>query len=291
MDEPELDTAKLAEGAWTLALRTPTLPPATHTNTVVFGGDRLLIVEPATPHPLEQARLAALLDRLQAEGREVVGIMLTHHHADHIGHAEGLRARLNVPILAHPATAARLGFAVDQHVDEGWSIDLGGGHRVEALHTPGHAPGHLVVWERASNVAHVGDLVAGEGTILVDPSDDGDMGVYLDSLRRMQALAEQVAVEHGRAPIFVPAHGPTLHDSVGVVRYYIAHRLKREHAVRRAIVEQGARAFTEVVRLAYADTPMAPWPLAAMSVEAHLRKLIRDGEIIREGPRLSPNSS
>lgn len=287
----DVNEPKLAEGAWSLALRTPTLPPATHTNTVVFGGDRLLIVEPATPHPSEQARLAALLAELQAEGREVVGIVLTHHHADHIGHAEGLRDRLSVPILAHPLTAARLGFTVDQHVDEGWSIDLGGGHRVEALHTPGHAPGHLVVWERASNVAHVGDLVAGEGTILVDPSDDGDMGVYLDSLRRMQALAEQVAAESGRAPIFVPAHGPTLPDSIGVARHYIAHRLKREQAVRRAIVEQGARAFTEVVRLAYADTPTAPWPLAAMSVEAHLRKLIRDGEIIRDGPRLSPSSS
>lgn len=285
----EMDTPKLAEGAWALALLTPTLPPATRTTTLVLGGDRLLIVEPATPHPLEQAKLAALLAELQAEGREVIGILVTHHHGDHIGHAEGLRARLDVPILAHPATAARLNFTVDQHVDEGWSIDLGSGHRVEALHTPGHAPGHLVVWERASNVAHVGDLVAGEGTILVDPSDDGDMGLYLDSLRRMQALAEQVAVERGRAPIFVPAHGPTLHDSIGIVRHYIAHRLAREDKVRRAIVEQGARAFTEVVRLTYADTPSAPWPLAAMSVEAHLRKLIRDGEIIRDGASLSPS--
>jgi ribonuclease/clavin/mitogillin len=277
---------KLAEGAWSLALLTPTLPPATRTNTVVFGGDRLLVVEPATPHPLEQARLAALLDQLRAQGREVVGILLTHHHSDHVGHAESLRARLDVPIFAHRATAERLGFAIDQHVDEGWSIDLGGGHRVDALHTPGHAPGHLVAWERGSDVAHVGDLVAGEGTILVDPSDDGDMGLYLDSLRRMQAAAEQFASERGRPPIFVPAHGPTLHDSIGVARRYIAHRLAREDKVRRAIVEQGASAFTEVVRLAYADTPTAPWPLAAMSVEAHLRKLIRDGEIVRDGAKL-----
>jgi ribonuclease/clavin/mitogillin len=281
VDEPEL-----VEGAWSLALLTPTLPPATRTNTVVFGGDRLLVVEPATPHPAEQARLAALLAALRAEGREVVGILITHHHVDHVGHAEALRARLDVPIFAHPATAERVDFGVDQHVDEGWSIDLGGAHRVEVLHTPGHAPGHLVVWERASNVAHVGDLVAGEGTILVDPSDDGDMGLYLDSLRRMQQAAEQAAAERGRAPIFVPAHGPTLHDSIGVLGHYVAHRLAREHKVRRAIVEQGASAFTEVVRLAYADTPSAPWPLAAMSVEAHLRKLIRDGEIVREGASL-----
>ncbi len=283
MDEP-----KLAEGAWSLALLTPTLPPATRTNTVVFGGDRLVIVEPATPHPAEQARLAELLASLQAEGREVVGILLTHHHSDHIGHAEGLRERLGVPIWAHSATAARLGFAIDQHVDEDWSLDLGSGHRIELVHTPGHAPGHLVVWERASNVAHVGDLVAGEGTILVDPSDDGDMGLYLDSLRRMQALAEQVMAERGQAPMFVPAHGRVLPDSIGITGHYVAHRLAREHKVRRAIVEQGARAFVDVVRLAYADTPTAPWPLAAMSVEAHLRKLVREGEILRDGAVLQP---
>ncbi|MFV8750062.1 MBL fold metallo-hydrolase [Nannocystaceae bacterium ST9] len=283
MDEP-----KLAEGVWSLALRTPTLPPATSTNTVVFGDERLVIVEPATPRPDEQARLAGLITGLQAEGREVVGILLTHHHGDHVGHAEGLRERLGVPIWAHSATAARLGFAVDEHVDEGWSLELGGGHRVELVHTPGHAPGHLVVWERASNVAHVGDLVAGEGTILVDPSDDGDMGLYLDSLRRMQALAERSVVERGAPPIFVPAHGPVLRDSIAITRYYVSHRLAREQKVRAAIVEQGAREFAAVVRLAYADSPSAPWPLAAMSVEAHLRKLIREGELVREGALLRP---
>lgn len=283
MNEP-----KLAEGAWSLALLTPTLPPATRTTTLVLGGDRLLIVEPATPHPEEQARLAALIASLAAEGREVVAILLTHHHVDHIGHAQELRTRLDVPILAHPATAARLRFAVDETIDEGWSIDLGAGHRAEALHTPGHAPGHLMIWERASNVAHVGDMVAGEGTILVDPSDDGDMGLYLDSLRRMQSLAERSLAERGRAPIFVPAHGPVLPDSIGVTRHYIAHRLAREAKVRRAILEQGARSFSEVVRLTYADTLAAPYPLAAMSVEAHLRKLVREGEVVREGAELRP---
>jgi glyoxylase-like metal-dependent hydrolase (beta-lactamase superfamily II) len=275
------DDSRLAEGAWLLALRTPTLPPATHTNTLIVGGDRLLVIEPASPHADEQARLEALLEQLRAEGRSLAGIVLTHHHVDHVGHAERLRDRLATPILAHPATAARLDFAVDQTIDEGWSLALGDGARVAALHTPGHAPGHLVIWEQQSGIAHVGDLVAGQGTILVDPSDDGDMAVYLDSLRRMGDLAEQ----HGSA-VFVPAHGPVQRDGPAITRHYVAHRLAREAKIRKAVVEQGARDSLEIARLAYADTPGAPLPLAQMAVEAHLRKLIREGELVREGGRV-----
>lgn len=275
---------KLATGAWMLALRTPTLLPATHTNTLILGTDRLIVVEPASPHPDEQARLEALLATLRAEGREIVGIVLTHHHVDHVGHAEQLRDRIGAPILAHPATAERLGFAIDEPIDEGWSLELGGGQRVEALHTPGHAPGHLVIWETASQIAHVGDLVAGQGTILVDPSDDGDMALYLDSLRRMGARAGQAA----SPVVFVPAHGPAQRDPVAITSHYVAHRLAREAKVRAAVLEQGARDSLTIARLAYADSPGAPLPLAQMSVEAHLRKLIREGELVREGAHVRP---
>jgi ribonuclease/clavin/mitogillin len=265
-----------------LALETPTLPPATSTNTLVIGGDRLLIIEPATPHAREQARLHSLLAELGAEGRTLAGIIITHHHADHIGHASALREAHGIPIFAHPETAARLDFSIDETIDEGWSMDLGGGHTIEALHTPGHAPGHLLLWDAATEVAHAGDLVAGEGTILVDVRDSGDMGVYLDSLRRMsQRVRSRAAL--GRSPIFVPAHGPILHDPATVLDHYVAHRLAREDKVRRAVIEQGRRSFVRILASAYADTPKRLWPLAALSVEAHLRKLVADGELVRDG--------
>jgi ribonuclease/clavin/mitogillin len=281
------DSARVAEGAWVLALDTPTLPPATATNTLVIGGDRLLIIEPATPHAREQARLDALLAELKAEGRTLAGIIVTHHHADHIGYATALRETHGIPIFAHPETAARLDFSIDQHIDEGWSFELGDGHTLEALHTPGHAPGHLVLWDRKTELAHAGDLVAGEGTILVDVRDAGDMGVYLDSLRRMAArVRERVAI--GRSPIFVPAHGPILHDPAALLDHYVAHRLAREDKVRRAVVEQGRRSFIRILASAYADTPKRLWPIAALSVEAHLRKLVAEGELVRDGQGARP---
>ncbi|PRQ03811.1 MBL fold metallo-hydrolase [Enhygromyxa salina] len=277
----------IAEGAWVLALETPTLPPATATNTLVVGGDRLLIVEPATPHPRERARLDALIASLLAEGRALAGIVVTHHHVDHIGYAPGLRDAHEIPIFAHPQTASRLEFAVDTHIDEGWTIDLGGGHVVEALFTPGHAPGHLVIWDRKTDVAHAGDLVAGEGTILVDVSDGGDMGVYLDSLRRMAGHVRRLQAE-GRSPAFVPAHGPVLPDPVAVLDHYVSHRLAREDKIRRAVIEGKSRAFLGILAAAYDDVPKHLWPIAAMSVEAHLRKLVADGELVRAGKGARP---
>ncbi|WP_258183096.1 MBL fold metallo-hydrolase [Enhygromyxa salina] len=281
------EQAQIAAGAWVLALDTPTLPPATATNTLVIGGDRLLIVEPATPHAREQARLDALVGELLAEGRTLAGVVITHHHVDHVGYATALRDAHDIPIFAHAETASRVPFEVDTQIAEGWSIDLGDGHELEALHTPGHAPGHLVLWDRKTEVAHAGDLVAGEGTILVDVSDGGDMSTYLDSLRRMAARV-RARRELGRAPSFVPAHGPVLDDPAAVLDHYVAHRLAREDKVRRAVVEGGRRAFLGILASAYADTPKRLWPIAALSVEAHLRKLVDDGELVREGRGARP---
>jgi endoribonuclease LACTB2 len=280
-----VDTAEscIVEGAWVLALDTPTLPPATATNTLIVGGDRLLIIEPATPHPREQAKLDALLARLRAEGRELLGIVITHHHVDHVGYAQALREAHEIPIFAHAETAARVEFSIDVEIDEGWTLELGDGHRIEALHTPGHAPGHLLMWEHKTGLAHAGDLVAGEGTILVDVRDGGDMGIYLDSLRRMAARVRELDPDRSGQVRFVPAHGPVLADPVAVLEHYVAHRLAREAKVRRAVVDEGRHTFVGILASVYADTPKRLWPLAGLALEAHLRKLVDDGELVREG--------
>ncbi len=288
MTEPD-PQPRIAEGAWMLALDTPTLPPATATNTLILGGDRLLIIEPATPHAREQARLDALLRRLRAEGHELAGVVLTHHHPDHIGYAEALRATHAIPIYAHAETARRVNFAIDVEIADGWTLALGDGHELEALHTPGHAPGHLLLWERKTGLVHAGDLVAGEGSILIDVRDDGDMRVYLDSLRATAERVRAADPERRGAVRFVPAHGPVLDDPVAVLDHYVAHRLAREAKVRRAVVEGGRRSFLGILAQAYADTPKRLWPLAGLALEAHLRKLVDDGELVREGKGARPS--
>ena len=98
----------LADGVCRLALRTPTLPPATSTNLLIVGRSRLALVEPATPFEDERRVLDDALERLAAQGRRVAMLLVTHHHVDHVGDVERLRQRHGVPLLAHAATAERL---------------------------------------------------------------------------------------------------------------------------------------------------------------------------------------
>ncbi len=268
---------ELAPGLLRLALRTPTLPPATATNTLVVIDERVAIIEPGTPHADEQARLLAELDALAASGRPLAAILLTHHHGDHIGAAEVVRAHTGAPILAHAETAARLRFAVDRTLDDGETVTLGPRAVLQAVFTPGHAPGHLVYLEHSSGIAHAGDMIAGEGTILIDPYDGGDMAQYLASLQRVAGLG---------ARALVPAHGPVQREPAAVLARYVAHRLAREAAVLAAL-HDGPQPLATVLARAYADTPQPLWPLAERSLEAHLRKLVAEGRVRRDGEHVA----
>ena len=256
-----------------LALRTPTLPPATTTNTLIVGVDKLVIIEPATPHGDEQQRLDQVLDRFEAEGRTVVGIALTHHHRDHIGYAEVLRRRRDVPIHAHRETAARLPFVVDELLDDGDRIELGGGRTLDAVHTPGHAPGHLVFVDSHTGIAHAGDMVAGEGTILIDPDDGGDMADYLASLAKLRGLG---------VTRLVPAHGPNIDEVESTIDALIEHRLQRERKLV-ASLAAGAQSLHRLLERVYDDKPPSVWPLALRSLRAHLDKLVGEGRVEMDG--------
>ncbi|MEZ4385184.1 MAG: MBL fold metallo-hydrolase [Nannocystaceae bacterium] len=267
---PELDV--IDRGLARLALRTPTLPPATTTNTLIVGERRLAVIEPATPEPAEQAALNAAIAAKIAAGGELVAIIITHHHGDHVAYADGLRRRFGGRVLAHRATAERVSFAVDGELEDGDTIELGE-RVIEALFTPGHAPGHLVLREKSTGIAYAGDLVAGEGTILIDPEDDGDMGEYLRSLRRVADLGLRA---------LIPAHGPVITSPGELLARYITHRLMRE-AKLVAALDGGPLPRQELLARVYDDAPRYLWPLADRSLEAHIRKLEGEGRLHRHG--------
>src|SRR5262249_17782077 len=98
----------MRHGIVLVPLRTPTLPPATHTNCYIVGGDEVVVIDPASPYEEEQE----ILDRV-LENRQVREIWLTHLHQDHIGGANRLKHRLGVKIAAHPITARDLKGFVD----------------------------------------------------------------------------------------------------------------------------------------------------------------------------------
>jgi ribonuclease/clavin/mitogillin len=137
------------------------------------------------------------------------------------------------------------------------------------LFTPGHAPGHLAFLDERSGAVIAGDLVAGLGTILIDPSE-GHMATYLASLERLLALG---------VGALLPAHGPVIADGPAKLREYLAHRRMREERVAAALAP-AAQPLAALCAVAYADTPAPLWPIAVRSLEAHLIKLAEDGRAI-----------
>jgi glyoxylase-like metal-dependent hydrolase (beta-lactamase superfamily II) len=85
--------------------------------------------------------LDELLARAEDEGVELTHVLLTHGHHDHVEGVAAVAARLGLPVVAAPGVADGLGRPVEEAGD-GWTFRTGG-LEVEALATPGHAPGHL----------------------------------------------------------------------------------------------------------------------------------------------------
>jgi endoribonuclease LACTB2 len=264
---------EILPGVALVPLRTPTLPPATHTNCVLIGSQELIAIDPATPYKDEQKVLDNVLAFLEkSRGCKLKAIFLTHHHQDHISGAAYLKKQQNVPVYAHAKTAALVPAGlVDHFIEDGQICELAGSpaRRIRAIFTPGHAPGHLCYREETTGITASGDMVASIGSILIDPSE-GDMSQYLASL---------TCLKESRPSFLIPSHGLTIGDPAAKVDEYIAHRLLREAKVLSALQAQPNVKPQDLLSTAYDDTPVVLYPLAVRSLLAHLQKLVKEGRV------------
>jgi len=256
-------------------VRTPTRPPATHTCCyLVYNSKEILVFDPGSPYEDEQEALAACVDEMIAEGRTVREIILTHLHPDHVGGVNALNAHLggDVPVAAHAQTAEGLSDVhVDRFISDDDVITLVGEPRIQlrALHTPGHALGHLCFHDEDRGVLMTGDNIVGIGSVLIDPPQ-GNMRDYLDSLERMRSLPNLSVLFGG--------HGPAIATPYQKIDEYISHRLERERNILEA-VRAGLTDPKEIVARVYTDVSPKAYGMAERAVIAHLEKLRDDGAV------------
>jgi glyoxylase-like metal-dependent hydrolase (beta-lactamase superfamily II) len=78
-------------------------------------------------------------------------------------------------------------YDVGAWLDDGASLDLGGGDAVRVVQTPGHAPDALCLWYARDAMLFAGDLVRPRAPVDL-ARDGGDLVQYLASLVKLNAL-------------------------------------------------------------------------------------------------------
>jgi len=260
--QPGRRSILFAHGVEVVPVKTATLPPADHTNAYLVGDPdgEFVLVDPACRMREGMEQLAEAVDRHRGE---LIAILFTHSHGDHIGDMDLLREAFDVPVWGSEYTSRTV--HCDRILVDGEVLQLGN-QDWTVLITPGHHPGHVCLLSEAGLVA--GDMVAGIGTILIPPGT-GDMDVYIEQLQRLQQLEPH---------LMFPSHGPVIPLPNKTLAYYIKHRMERHQRVLDA-VKSGLGTVSDISIQAYANTPDAHPGLAQDQTLAHLLSHERAGRV------------
>jgi hydroxyacylglutathione hydrolase len=188
------------------------LSDSMESNAYVVVADRVCVIDPGIN-----------AERVLKRGREYnirIDVLInTHCHFDHVGANPGILGAGSVEALCHVSDAEALVrgdgsmqlanlfgveavmHGVDQRLQEGDAIDLGG-VRLEVLHTPGHTPGSISLYEPGSKSLFTGDTVFADGVGRTD-FKGGSWDELKESVKRLADFVAEREVER-----VYPGHGP-----------------------------------------------------------------------------------
>jgi ribonuclease/clavin/mitogillin len=261
---------RLGGSVWRLELASKTLPPFTTTNTyLIVSSGVAAIVDPG----FEAGALPELTTALADRGARLVkAVLLTHTHADHRAGLDAVLREFDGPsVYVHPLELSRLP-AVQPLAMAGGRVLNVGNVLVQALHTPGHSPGHLCFHLPDEGTLLAGDLVAGSGSVWVG-LPEGDVGDYLTSTAQVMQLPGLVRLG--------PGHGPVSAEPYRRLAETRAHRLEREAQVLAALASPlSLGELRQVVYGRLAENLQQP---AEASLLAHLKKLMAEMRVVHLG--------
>jgi glyoxylase-like metal-dependent hydrolase (beta-lactamase superfamily II) len=165
-------------------------------NNIWLVGDdrRVIVVDAAHDHrPIVEA----------IGDRHTVAILATHGHNDHINAAGELSDVLDAPIWLHPDDLMLWRQVYpdrepDRALTDGWELSAGG-TTLRAMHTPGHSPGGVSLYDAVGGVVFSGDTLFKGGPGATGRSFS-DFPTIVESIReRLLTLPDDTRV--------LPGHG------------------------------------------------------------------------------------
>ena len=265
------EVTRLTKSVRRLTAANPGYMTGPGTNSYFVGDESEVAV--IDPGPLLDEHIANLL----GAGAKIRQILVTHTHPDHSPAAVRLSA-------ATGATLVGLKPPVGQHQDQTFQPDLMpadgetltvGGRTLRAIHTPGHASNHVCYLLEEERLLFTGDHVMQGSTVVINPPD-GDMIAYIDSLKMLQGAG---------ISYLAPGHGFLIGNPDDMLDLLIRHRQLRERKTQSALNAVGPATLEELTPVVYDDVPPFKHVWAARSLLAHLLKLQREGQAVRDGDR------
>ena len=251
--------------------RNPSMFTLHGTGTYIIGHGKVAIIAPG---PDISEHVTALLEAVQNE--TVTDILITHTHIDHSPATRAVKAATGAKTWGFgPHGNSGDGTQVEEGADREFTPDnrigdgdivSGDGWTLEAIHTPGHTSNHLCLALKEENVMFSGDHVMGWSTSVISPPD-GDMGDYLQSLRKL------ITREELR---YWPTHGPAIENPRPFVKAFINHREERESQIQ-ACLADGLIKIPDMVERLYANVDSRLHRAAGRSVLAHLIHMVHTG--------------
>lgn len=267
---PQLET--LTKGIHKLELASNTLPPFTTTNTFIIENQGVAVLIDAGFNT--QDSLDSIKNTLKELGVTFLkALLLTHTHNDHTDGIPTLQKHYpDLNIYVHPSEYAR----VEQHsnlkaLNDNRNVMVGD-TIIQALHTPGHSPGHLSFYLPEETTALVGDLVAGKGSTWIG-KPEGNINDYFNSIERLRNL---------KLTQLAPGHGDTLKDPYNKLNNMRQHRLARLEQITTALKPK-ALSLTELRKAVYPDVPDAMSGMADSSLLALIEHLMTNMQVMHAG--------
>ncbi len=133
-------------------------------------------------------------------GRNVIAVVCTHGHNDHVTVAPVLGEQLHCPVLLHPGDDVlwKMTHPDDayRHLDDNQRVDVAG-TEIQVIRTPGHSPGSCCLYMPEAGVLFSGDTLFSGGPGATGRSFS-DFPTIVDSIRdRLFTLPEETLVHTG----------------------------------------------------------------------------------------------